>query len=130
MKTQILEKNGLPKPLGMLMIVLIIGLACFIQLLFTQPVHAQKRPDFEQVMAEKEPEVQIEAWMTDPGYWNNGDIAAFLSQDPEPEITIEGWMTDFSTPAVACAPRGSSYEIEPWMFDETMWVNPEPITCQ
>ena len=48
MKPQILEKNGLPKPLGMIMIVLIIGLACFIQLLFTQPVHAQKKPDLAQ----------------------------------------------------------------------------------
>lgn len=130
MKTMIFEKNGLPNSLGMIMIILIIGLACFIQLLFTQPVHAQKKPDFEYTQTGKEPDIRIEAWMTDPGYWNKGEIAVLQVQEPEPENTIEDWMTDFSIRAVSGTPEEIPYEIEPWMFDETVWVKSERINCQ
>ena len=129
MKARIFEKNGLPNPLGMIMIVLIIALVCLVQCIFTQPAHAQKKPDVDYIQVEKEPDIQIEEWMIDPGYWNNGVLAAYLIEEPDPEITIEHWMTDFSIPALASDQGGRKYEIEAWMFDETLWVNPESNMC-
>lgn len=34
MKAQIAEKNGFPKPLGMLLIIILLGLTCFFNLVF------------------------------------------------------------------------------------------------
>ncbi len=129
MKTRIFEKNGLPNSLGMIMIVLIIGLVCLVQCIFTQPVHAQKKPDLEYIQNEPEPIIQIEEWMVDPEYWNNGTLAGYLVDEPDPEISIERWMTDFSIPALASGRGEREYKIEPWMFDEKYWVNPEYDNC-
>ena len=52
MKAHIFEKNGLPNPLGMIMIILIIGLVCLVQCILTQPAHAQKKPDTEYIRTE------------------------------------------------------------------------------
>lgn len=112
------------------MIVLIIGLVCFIQLVFSQPVHAQTEPDLDYLQTGKESGIQIESWMTDPGYWNNGEIAACLIQETDPEVTIEDWMTNFSIPVTASAQDEIDYEIESWMFDETHWLKSRTISCQ
>lgn len=100
MKPRIFEKNGLPSSLGMLMIVLIIGLVCLVQCILTQPVHAQNKPQVEYVQVEPEPEIQLEEWMLNPGYWNNDRVTGYLNEEPDPGITIEPWMTDFSIPSL------------------------------
>jgi len=129
MKARVFEKNGLPNPLGMTMIILIIGLVCLVQCILTQPAHAQKKPDVNYLQVKKGPDIQIEEWMVDPGYWNNGALAADLVEEPDPEITIEDWMTDFPMPALASNLGEPEYEVEAWMFDETLWINPESNNC-
>ncbi len=129
MKARVFEKTGLPNPLGMIMIILIIGLVCLAQYILTQPATAQKKPDVNYIQVEKGPDIQIEEWMVDPGYWNNGALAAEPVEEPDPEITIERWMTNFSIPVLASNRCEREYEVEAWMFDETLWVNPESNHC-
>jgi len=126
MKARIFEKNGLPNPLGMIMIILVIGLVCLIQCVLIQPVHAQKMADdVNYIGIETEPEIRIEEWMVNRNLWNTGETTTYLAEESDPEVTIEYWMTDFPIPASTYAQDEPEYKIETWMFDEASWVNSE-----
>jgi hypothetical protein len=61
MKAQMIEKNGFPKPIGFMMIFILISLVCLAQCLFSQTTNANivsEKFDFPGV--EKTTEIQIE----------------------------------------------------------------------
>ncbi|GAI41252.1 unnamed protein product, partial [marine sediment metagenome] len=60
MKAQMIEKNGFPKPIGFIMIFLMISLVCLIQCIFSQTVNSKttgNKFDFPRV--EEEAEIHV-----------------------------------------------------------------------
>lgn len=80
MKARIFEKNGLPNPLGMIMIILVIGLVCLIQCVLIQPVHAQK-------MADDINYIGIETWMFDEASWVNSESSNYAVSEEQDECS-------------------------------------------
>ena len=83
MKTQMIEKNGFPKPIGFMMIFLMISLVCLVQCLFRQSASAKttgEKFDFPKV--EKEAEIQVEAWIVNFERFEQ----ELVKSDPEVEI--------------------------------------------
>ena len=71
MKAQMIEKNGFPKPIGFMMIFLLISLICFAQCLFSQNAKANtmgEKFDFPGVV--KATEIQVGALRVNESSWN------------------------------------------------------------
>ena len=66
MKTQMIEKNGFPKPIGFIMIFLMISLICLAQCIFSQIVNANTTGNkFGFSGVEQETVIQVEEVMYD-----------------------------------------------------------------
>jgi hypothetical protein len=68
---------------------------------------------------EVEPEMELEAWMTDYSkfnveFWNEIEI------EPEPELGVEDWMMDENLFQSETEVEGSM-ELEAWMTSEKVW---------
>ena len=123
MKAQIIEKNGFPKPLGIVLIIVAISLICLAQCLFTQVADAQTTGEkFDFLRIEEEPEIQIEEWMIDNSYWNKRYTFNFLIEETEPEIAIKKWMVDFSANENILVEKEPEIKVEPWMYETAFWV--------
>ena len=127
MKAQVVEKNGFPKPLGIILIIVAISLICLAQCLFTQVADAQTTGvKFNFLSVEEEPEIQIEEWMID--FSTNENILV----EKEPEIKVEPWMyeTAFWATSKKTQLANNEYQeeevkIEPWMYNNIFWLFPE-----
>jgi len=65
-----IEKNGFPKPIGFMMIFLMISLICLVQCLFNQTTNANIAGNkFVFPEVEEKVEIQVEAWMLNDSYW-------------------------------------------------------------
>ena len=85
MKALVIEKNGFPKPLGIILIIVLISLICFAQCLFAQAADAQTTGvKFNFLSVDEEPEVPVEDWMIDNSYWNERNTSYFLVDESEP----------------------------------------------
>jgi hypothetical protein len=123
MKAQSFNKNGFPKPLGIILIIITISLICFAQCLFAQAADAQTTGvKFDFLGVDEEPEVRVEDWMIDNSYWNKGNTSYFLVDESEPEIAIEYWMTDFSASENDLTVSDPEVKIEIWMYDNKYWL--------
>jgi len=123
MKSRSFEKNGFPKPLGIILIIVAISLICFAQCLFAQAVDAQTTGvKFDFLSVDEEPEVPVENWMINNSYWNKGNTSYFLVDEAELEIAIEYWMTDFSASENDLTVSDPEVKIEIWMYDNTYWL--------
>ena len=123
MKAQVIEKNGFPKPLGLVLILVTISLICLVQCLFSQAADAQTTGvKFDFLSVEEEPEIQIEEWMIDERYWNKRYTFNFLIEETEPEIEIEKWMVDFSTGENILVEKEPEIKVEPWMYETAFWT--------
>ena len=72
MKAQMIEKNGFPKPIGFMLIFLMISMVCFAQCLFSQTAKANTTGEkFDFPGVEKTAEIRVEAWMYDE--YSRGD---------------------------------------------------------
>ena len=71
MKAQMIEKNGFPKPIGFIMIFLMISLICFAQCLFNQNANASTTGEkFDFPGVEKTTEIQVGALRVNESSWN------------------------------------------------------------
>ena len=128
MKAQVIEKNGFPKPLGIILIIIAISLICFAQCLFAQAADAQTTGvKFDFLSVDEEPEIPVEDWMIDNSYWNKGNTSYFLVDESEPEIAIEYWMTDFSATENDLTNKDPEIKIEDWMYNDTFWLVSESV---
>ena len=123
MKAQMIEKNGFPKPIGLLLIFLTISLVCLVQCLFSQIANENttgKKFDFPRV--EEEAEIQVEEWMVNESYWNNGYISEFQAEECETEINVEAWMVNIERFEQELVKSDPEVEIEEWMYDDSYWL--------
>jgi hypothetical protein len=118
MKAQMIEKNGFPKPIGLLRIFLMISLVCFVQCLFSQTANTKttgKKFYFPRV--EKTTEIQVEAWMVNDSCWNKGYISEFQAEGCEPDINVEAWMVNIERFEQELVKSDPEVEIEAWMVN-------------
>ena len=123
MKVQMIEKSGFPKPLGLLLILIIMGLLCLVQCVFSQPLNTNISDDrLYYPGVEEETEPQIEAWMIDDSFWLQNDNSRFIPEEFEPEISIEPWMLNFEEFELELADNDPEPEIEEWMYNYSYWL--------
>lgn len=82
MKAQMIEKNGFPKPIGFMLIFLMISMVCFAQCLFSQTDNANttgERINF--TIVEAQTEKHVDALLVNESYLNT-----------EKEVKIDEWM--------------------------------------
>jgi len=71
MKAQMIEKNGFPRPIGFMMIFLLISLICFAQCLFNQTANANTTGEkFDLAEVEKTTEIQAGTLRVNESTWN------------------------------------------------------------
>ena len=146
MKAQMIEKNGFPKPIGLLLIFLMISLVCFVQCLFSQTANTKTTGKkfyfpgveetteiqveawmvnierFEQELVKSDPEVEIEEWMVNESCWNKGYISEFQAEECEPNINVEAWMVNIERFEQELVKSDPEVEIEAWMLNDSHWL--------
>jgi hypothetical protein len=102
MKTKLLEKNGFPRPIGLVLIIIVLSLFCFSQYLLAQSsVKENQKANFptmipavivvhtgfkfppRMVVNPIESPLHIEDWVAELKYWNNDrydDLAVLLAK--------------------------------------------------
>ena len=124
MKAQMIEKSGFPKPLGLLLIFIIMSLLCLVQCAFSQPLTTNITDNkIYFPVVEEETEIQVEAWMIDDTCWFQNNKSEFITEEFEPEISIEPWMLNFEEFELELADIDPEPEIEEWMIDKSNWLN-------
>ena len=125
MKTQMIEKSGFPKPLGLLLIFIIMSLLCFVQCAFSQPLTTNITDNkIYFPVVEEETEIQVEAWMIDDTCWFQNNKSEFITEEFEPEISIEPWMLYFEEFEQKLTDNDPEPEIEEWMYNDSFWLIP------
>jgi len=123
MKAQMIEKSGFPKPQGLLLILLIIGLLGLVQCIFSQPIktnNTDNRLDYPGV--EEEIEMQVEACILNDTSLLQNYNSGFIPEEVEPEISIEPWMLNFEEFEQKVTEIDPETEIEEWMTDDSYWL--------
>ncbi len=123
MKVEMIEKSGFPKPQGLLLILLIIGLLCFVQCAFSQPLNTNISDDkvyYPGVKEETQP--QIEACILKDTSLLQNYNSGFIPEEFEPEISIEPWMLNFEVFEQKVIDNDPEIEIEEWMTDDSYWL--------
>jgi len=123
MKAQMIEKSGFPKPLGLLFILIIMGLAGLVQCAFSQPLttNIMVNKNYFPVV-EEEIEIQVEAWMIDESYWLKNSKFRFIAEESESEISIEPWMLNFEEFEQKLTDNDPEVKIEEWMYNDSFWL--------
>lgn len=123
MKAQMIEKSGFPKPLGLLLIFIIMSLLCLVQCVFSQPLTANITDNkIYFPVVEEETEIQIEAWMIDDTCWLQNYRSGFIAEEFEPEISILPGVLFYEEFKKELADDDLEIEIEEWMVDERYWL--------
>ncbi len=123
MKAQMIEKSGFPKPLGLLLILIIMGLLCLVQCVFSQPLDTTSTDNrLYYARVEEETEIQIEAGMIEKSYLLKDYKFRLEAEESEPEISIEPWMLNFEKLKQELADNDPESEIEEWMIDDSFWL--------
>lgn len=123
MKAQMIEKNGFPKPLGLLFILIIMGLLCLVQCAFSQPLTTNITDNkIYFPVVEEETEIQVEAWMIDESCWLKNYKSRFIAEESEQEICIEPWMLNFEEFEQKVTDNDPEIEIEEWMYNDSFWL--------
>ncbi|MBE9510420.1 MAG: hypothetical protein IMY71_06035 [Bacteroidetes bacterium] len=123
MKAQMIEKSGFPKPLGLLLIFIIMGLLCLVQGVFSQPLNTNVTVNkIYFPVVEEETEIQVEAWMIDESYWLKNYKSRFKAEESESEICIEPWMLNFEEFEQKLTDNDPKIEIEEWMYNDSFWL--------
>lgn len=115
MKSLILDRNGMVKPLGLVLIVILLAVTCCAEYICAQPLNSIEpvvtlKGSNSLMIAEeplvairvRNPEVEIdfaiEEWMVNQVYWLRQEIdnsRLFKPEEEELEFPIEKWMLDF-----------------------------------
>lgn len=123
MKAQMIEKSGFPKPQGLLLILLIIGLLGLVQCIFSQPLKTNSTDNrLDYPVVEEETEIQIEACILNDSSLLQNYNSRFIPEEVEPEINIEPWMLNFEEFEQKLADDDLEIEIEEWMTDDSYWL--------
>ena len=140
MKAQMIEENGFPKPQGLLIMLLVIGLLCFLQCVFSQaydntiladnsnfPINEGETnsgliADIEQNTADIDPEPEIEEWMIDESYWLKNYRSGLEAEESKPEVSIKQLKLILADLEQNQAYINSEPEIEEWMTDGSYWL--------
>lgn len=123
MKAQMIEKSGFPKPLGLLLILIIMSLLCLVQCVFSQPLTANITDNkIYCPVVEEEAGIQVEAWMIDDTCWIQNHKSGFKAEEFESEISIEPWMLNFEEFESELADDDLEIKIEAWMVDDSYWL--------
>lgn len=123
MKAQMIEKNGFPKPLGLLFILITMSLLCLVQGAFSQPLTTNITVIKKYIpVVEEETEIKVEAWMIDDTYWLQNHNSGFIAEEFEPEIIIEPWMLNFEEFEQKVTNNDPEVKIEEWMYNDSFWL--------
>ena len=123
MKAQMIEKSGFPKPLGLLLILIIMSLLCLVQCVFSQPLTVNIMDNTIYLpVVEEETGIQVEAWMIDDSCWLQEYKSGFIVEESEPEISILPGILIYEEFKKELADDDLEIEIEEWMIDERYWL--------